>query len=281
MGGQPLDCPPSCMQCFVVDIQHWNPDEQLFDRLVQSLDDESVAARLRRFKRREDALRSLIGKLLPRWYLVHRSDRSIPWGAVQERQSDRGRPYMTLAGTGEPLASFDYNISHDGDLVVMLCRAQEGVCTDSTGEVRLGVDVMQLRLPAGFVSVAELEETVADFLCPAEREHLRSVVRTDDKLAILLRYWTAKEAISKALGVGLGHPLADLDTSGLHSQDSIDLMIQCQTCHVQLFELQEPAGPYLVAMAALSNSKASFSVKPERLEAARLAQAVVNGCERE
>lgn len=85
----------------------------------------------------------------------------------------------SLPGAG----TLDFSVSHcAGTLVIGLC---------SRG--RIGVDV-ELATPAGW------EATARDCLTPQEQRRLHAAT---DPAAAFLQLWTAKEAIAKALGLGV------------------------------------------------------------------------------
>lgn len=73
---------------------------------------------------------------------------------------------LTLAAkidkTNMKSLDFDFNISHDGEAIVMASERLPGT-------VKLGIDVMRVALPAGIPSIPEFEETVEDMVsvCPA------------------------------------------------------------------------------------------------------------------
>ena len=101
---------------------------------------------------------------------------------------ERGRPWL-------PGVSF--SVSHSGSL---------GLIAIAEGERRIGVDVERLRLDTDFRALAER------FFHPEEAAAI------GDDRAAFFRCWTRKEAVVKALGLGLAHPLdsfvVDFDAPG-------------------------------------------------------------------
>jgi 4'-phosphopantetheinyl transferase len=100
---------------------------------------------------------------------------------------------LTLSETGKPLLaapydSLHFNLSHCSDLaLVALCA-----------EGPVGIDLESLaRAP-------DLLECATTFCHPREISELPS--ETGARASQLLRIWTAKEAVLKALGTGLSHP---------------------------------------------------------------------------
>jgi 4'-phosphopantetheinyl transferase len=112
--------------------------------------------------------------------------------AVPIRRGPRGRPELELAGHAP-----DFNLSHTHGGAVI------AVAAGLAAGMRIGVDVEREdralaadRLARKFLSADE-QATLAAF--DAERRRLR-----------FLRYWTCKEAMSKATGDGLVAPFARL-----------------------------------------------------------------------
>jgi 4'-phosphopantetheinyl transferase len=85
-----------------------------------------------------------------------------------------------------------FNVSHGGDWV-LVAIAQAPV-TD------LGIDVEPIQ------ALSDLPDVVARIATPAERQRIAA-----GPPAEFLRIWTRKEAVVKALGLGLSAPLADID----------------------------------------------------------------------
>ncbi|KAJ7068072.1 hypothetical protein C8F01DRAFT_589384 [Mycena amicta] len=164
------------------------PDE-LYQRALLLLDAES-SARIKRFYRREDACRTLIGRILPRM-LLH--DRGIALAAMEFSSTETGKPFVTT----DPAIA--YNISHDNGLVAMASSSN----THNPPAFSLGIDVMKVRIP-GRESFASFVETAGDQLTAHERHLISSAKTQDEALEHFFWMWTAKEAYTKALGLGLG-----------------------------------------------------------------------------
>jgi 4'-phosphopantetheinyl transferase len=88
----------------------------------------------------------------------------------------------------------DFNLSHSGDLaLVATARGQ-----------RVGVDVERLRRGRDPLRVADR------YFSAAEVEAMRAFPENDRPMEFL-RYWTAKEALAKGLGLGLQAPWGELE----------------------------------------------------------------------
>ncbi|MBB5983014.1 4'-phosphopantetheinyl transferase superfamily protein [Kribbella solani] len=96
------------------------------------------------------------------------------------------RPALTHDETGRPRIA---------GLAVSLSYTQQWVVVAASSDGPLGVDLEELR-PRDF------QPLVDRWYTPQERDWLRA---QPDQLIAFLRLWTAKEAVGKALGLGLHH----------------------------------------------------------------------------
>jgi 4'-phosphopantetheinyl transferase len=110
---------------------------------------------------------------------------------IRLKRDGHGRPALD---PGSHSADLDFNLSHSSDLalVATVCGARVGVDLERQ---RPGRDPM--RTARRYFSAAELAALRA--LPPRERP------------AVFLRYWTAKEALAKGLGLGLRIPKGELE----------------------------------------------------------------------
>jgi 4'-phosphopantetheinyl transferase len=117
---------------------------------------------------------------------------------------------LELGPNGKPLlapaCSLHFNVSHSGDLGLVALSRNNPV----------GVDVERMRPDVEFRSVA------ARVFAPSE---LRALAALDDPAALARFYrgWTYKEAVLKALGVGLG---AEPRTFAVLEGDGPDLTVE-------------------------------------------------------
>jgi 4'-phosphopantetheinyl transferase len=120
-----------------------------------------------------------------RW-LLHHAVRQIAGGERSRVAFPEGRPVLELQGS--PAAA---SISHSGNLV--LC---------ALGRVaRIGVDVEQIRPRRDWGSLAQR------VLHPVEVRRLAALTEAERWQGFYLA-WTRKEALAKALGIGLKLPFA-------------------------------------------------------------------------
>lgn len=129
--------------------------------------------------------------------------------AVPLRLGQEGRPELTIPST------LSFSVSHSGDVVV--------VAVSATGPV--GVDVERAdRSPL---------PPAAAWLTDSERRTLERLPESVRDRA-LVRRWTAKEAVTKALGAGLTVPLASVRVAGARAESP------CRTW--RLTDLDVPTG---------------------------------------
>jgi 4'-phosphopantetheinyl transferase len=105
----------------------------------------------------------------------------------------RGRPQL-----GSVDAGLDFNISHTGGVALI------GVLRTNGRSERIGVDVERVARALGSDRLAR------KFLTDAERAAI-SGLEPDDRRRAFLRYWTCKEALSKATGDGLLAPFRHIE----------------------------------------------------------------------
>jgi 4'-phosphopantetheinyl transferase len=94
-----------------------------------------------------------------------------------------GKPSLARAG------NVTFNATHGDDLVAVAVSR----------EIEVGIDVERVR------PIAERADIVRQFFHPAEARAIAALPPADAELAFF-RCWTRKEAVSKALGLGLSLP---------------------------------------------------------------------------
>lgn len=173
----PLPLADAELACFGIDLK-----EHAEDWWTAALPWASAGeqARARRFHRRMDALRHVVGRALVRSLLSR--EFGVAAASVEFVANPWGKP--ALPGCG-----IEFNISHSGDAVwVALCRG-----------IAVGIDVESGE------AVAD-PQGMAQVFHPAERAALGELPPADAQGAFL-RCWARKEAVIKALGEGLSRPL--------------------------------------------------------------------------
>lgn len=144
-------------------------------RRAASLLSSEERERAERFRQPADRHRFTVGRAALRLLLAERLARAPE--AFRFALSDKGRPYLEEA-------ALDFNIAHSGGLIALAFAA---------GAV--GVDVERVGRPADPIKFARG--------CFATEE-IRRVERAADVARAFAHVWTAKEAVIKAEGTGVG-----------------------------------------------------------------------------
>ncbi|MFC4304294.1 4'-phosphopantetheinyl transferase family protein [Cohnella boryungensis] len=154
-------------------------DAEQFRRLLE-LADEAKRARIRKFRRREDAQRLLVADLMVRDLAKRRL--RIRNREIRFSRNACGKPFVQNS------PRFRYNVSHSGDWVVCVCDEEE-----------VGIDVELVR-PID-VKLAER------FFHPTE---YKQIIEKEgrERWEAFFKLWTLKESYVKAIGTGLRQPLS-------------------------------------------------------------------------
>lgn len=153
-------------------------------------------ARAARFGREWLRRRYVIGRALLRGVLGR--SLSLPPSAVPIVRGERGRPRL------DGIEGIDFNVSHTQDLsLVVIARGP-----------RIGVDIERADREVNADGLAR------KFLASQERATL-DPDDADARRSRFLRYWTCKEAMSKATGDGISAPFRNMEVS---LGDSIELV---------------------------------------------------------
>ncbi len=112
---------------------------------------------------------------------------------VALRRGVRGRPALADAASG-----IDFNVSHTQNVALV------GVARNLPAGTRIGIDVERIDREVGSDRLAK------KFLTAREQAELAGFA-SDHRRQRFLRYWTCKEAMSKATGDGLAAPFRHLD----------------------------------------------------------------------
>lgn len=144
-------------------------------------------ARAARFGREYLRRRYMIGRASLRWALGRTLSLAPP--AVPIVRGERGRPRL------DGIDGIDFNVSHTTDVALI------GI---ARGGSRIGVDIERADRGVNADGLAR------KFLTAAERATLASL-SADERRARFVRYWTCKEALSKATGDGLSAPFREME----------------------------------------------------------------------
>ena len=146
-------------------------------------------ARAARFGREYLRRRYIIGRASLRWALGRTLEASP--ASVPIVRGERGRPKL------DGIDGVDFNVSHTDDAALI------GI---ARGRVRIGVDIELVDREVNADGLAR------KFLTAAEQVTLVGL-SPDERRVRFLRYWTCKEAMSKATGDGLAAPFQELQVN--------------------------------------------------------------------
>lgn len=126
---------------------------------------------------------SLIGRLMLRQVAAQCLGVQEPdW-----HRSPEGKPYLK---TSAKVPNFNFNVSHDGNFIVL--AADAGAC--------IGVDVMEIVLRNSSETVAEFFELMESCFTINEWNVIRGGETDFEKLKQFYTHWTLKESYIKTIG---------------------------------------------------------------------------------
>ncbi len=209
VGGVLMPRADSQMQVWAIDISDVSSLSEgalgsIVDELLPGACNAAEREKVMRYHRQVDRVRSFVARLLPRMLLSKRF--GVAWEAVRFGATPQGRPY--IAAPDLPVR-VDYNLSHDGDWVVMAFH----IASPGEEEVRVGVDVMAVALPRYETDVRAFVDTMDMALTPTETQWVLDPRTEGEMLTRLYTLWTYKEAYTKQLGLGLGFDFARIELS--------------------------------------------------------------------
>jgi 4'-phosphopantetheinyl transferase len=152
-------------------------DDSVFHKYVEPFDLD-MKAKILRFRRWQDAHAYLFGRLLLKKGL---KDLGLKSSLINLRYSKFGRPFLE--------GNVDFNISHSGSYVV---------CAFSTTS-KIGIDLEEVRTIQ-----------IHDFKNLFSEEEWKDIIHSENIFSRFYYYWTAKEAVIKAVGEGLSIPLREV-----------------------------------------------------------------------
>jgi len=181
------------LQVWAITYNRADFPDALYERALP-LVDEPVRAKIQKYVRREDAVRSLIGNLLPRMLLKRRG---VARDTMHFSVTETNKPYVAVPGIDPPLA---YNVTHDASIVAMAFGAGDLQPPAFT----IGIDVMCIKKDAR-KTLKEFVDEVDSQLTEKELEIiLDPSISETEGLTRFYWIWTLKEAYVKSLGLGIG-----------------------------------------------------------------------------
>ncbi|GMT09098.1 hypothetical protein PFISCL1PPCAC_395 [Pristionchus fissidentatus] len=167
--------------------------ESLFRRAMLALSAGDVNTQ-RRFHFADDALACVVGRLLTRRAFTRAG---VTWDAAPARvvRDPRGKPR-------DPNAQLKFNVSHQGDLVVLAAT------TDPT-VIDIGVDVM--RTDQDKEEAATRIDRLKNAFTLHEQRTMLAKNDEADRWRCFYRHWCLKEAVLKSTGKGITEDLRKLE----------------------------------------------------------------------
>ncbi len=207
---------------WLLDVRQFNNVLAEQTLLLMSSDERERAQKFIRGKEEYIASRWLLRKVLGQYL------QQAPASLVFSR-GEKGKPYIANN-------SIRFNLSHS-DHWAVLALAQD---------MELGVDIEQIRNSRDLLGIAE------NYYHPDEFAQLRQR-QGDEELRFFYQLWTLKEALLKAMGVGISAGLENLNFNlqdGISVSLSPGLRAQSTTDEWQFHQWQLPDTSYCALAAA-------------------------------
>lgn len=215
--GQPRSCDPGYCDLWLLSAKVDAPEREILETVLSPRERDYSG----RFRFQEDRERSIVARGGLRRILS--SYCCTPPRVIEFHTGSHGKPSLL-----KPASTLEFNISHSGECVLIAV----------TSGVPCGVDIERRRVEYPELGIAE------EFFCPRE---LAWLSRTKNGF---LRIWAVKEAIVKAMGLGLSFPLSDIDTSDV---------LEGKTSAIMLRTRSEPQIVWLNELSLLPNYAAAVA----------------------
>ena len=144
--------------------------------------------------------------------------------------ADHGKPYAVVQGGAAPIS---FNVSHSG--------AHGLIAVAAAG--RLGVDVEERNSPR------DLDGLISSVLGPDEQAEL-ALARGCHKLHLFFNFWTIKEALIKALGLGLSFDMSQFEIPSAMRRGKTTSIFQFPQMPTVRWRLEDLGNEYFAAAIA-------------------------------
>lgn len=131
---------------------------------------------------------------------------------VIERTAEN-KPY---AKGEQDIGSWNYNVSHHGNYV----------CIASHPSLIVGADLMDLNTKHSHPTAADFFKMFSDQLLPSELNEVIKCPQEEDQFTMFFVLWSLKESFVKAIGLGLGYNLHDIEFSINFEKKDYDLKLK-------------------------------------------------------
>lgn len=166
---------------WVFDCGNWFPSESDWSKASCSIQLEEKE-RIGRFVFKRDAKRSIIGQLMIRKFLTETTQ--LPWSKIKTKRDHNNKPIIEGF-------NFNFNVSHDGNLVVLAGEENNVV----------GIDIMRNCYKGG-KTLNEFFRIMHKNFHLNEWAYINKGTNTE-KINSFYRIWCLKESYVKATGTGL------------------------------------------------------------------------------
>lgn len=159
----------------------------------------------------DDKKRSLLSVYLQKAlvrYFLQLDDNNF----VIERTTEN-KPY---ARCEKELGSWNYNVSHHGNYV----------CIVSHPSLIVGADLMDLNTRHSCSTAKEFFEMFSDQLLPSEIKRVLTFPTEEEQFTMFFVLWSLKESFVKAIGLGLGYNLHDIEFNVTFEKKDYNLRMQ-------------------------------------------------------
>ena len=232
--GQLRSCEPAYCDLWLVSAKVDIPEREILENLLSTNEREHAG----RFRFEADRIRSIVARGGLRRILSSYCGTSPH--AMEFLTGSHGKPALL-----NPSSALEFNVSHSGDCVLIAV----------TSGVPCGVDI-ELSRP-----ITEEREVVERFFCPREVEWLS---RTENGFH---RLWAMKEAIIKAMGLGVSIPLSHIDVTDILEGKTSSITLRTPGIEPQMLWLRELflLSNYAAAVATVQD-KRIFRLVPDQIE---------------
>ncbi|XP_051782856.1 L-aminoadipate-semialdehyde dehydrogenase-phosphopantetheinyl transferase isoform X2 [Erpetoichthys calabaricus] len=154
--------------------------------------------RIGQFVFAKDSKSAMAGRLLIRKLITEKMN--IPWNEIHLERTPKGKPVLAKPVLHNISQKYNFNISHQGDYVVL--AAEPGL--------QVGVDVMKTSRPGSSTTVDFFKIMKRQFT-DHEWKVIKSAGSELKQLEMFYRHWTLKESFIKAIGTGVGFNLQRIE----------------------------------------------------------------------
>jgi len=225
---------------WAVNTTAWNPEEEEWEFLLKLIpvDDQTS---VRKFKFKEDQKRALVSRLLQR--RCCQTALGIEWSDIAIKRTKGRKPFLSNPANDELAPNFNFNVSHEGDYVVL---ASEPLCL-------CGIDCaapQQLRRGKP-QTIQDIHKTFKDNFTEYEWQTIFNAGSSNAQEDAFRCHWSLKEAFTKARGDGIAFELKRCSFSMVGDWPSSQATVAVDGVEQDgwTFSLQQLAGEHWVSVA--------------------------------